>query len=276
MAVEAYKRPRLLVPRMQVFGVIGSGADVLVDRLADCLDGLAVIRGGRADGGLAAHDRLVGATTYDLSGQGWRAAGEELSLGAAIDRLAADHEYAAVVGVPKADLPQVVLDPGYNGATLYEASEPDAVDVDDLVERIDDLEPHETLESLVASVKRSPQADRAGAIATFTGRVRAKDDPDDSPTQYLEFEKYEEVADQRLRALETELEDRDGVFDVEMHHRTGVIPDGEDIVFVVVLAGHREEAFRTVEEGINRLKDEVPIFKKEVTTDEAFWVHERE
>jgi molybdopterin synthase catalytic subunit len=60
-----------------------------------------------------------------------------------------------------------------------------------------------------------------------------------------------------------------------MHHRTGVIREGEDIVFVVVLAGHREEAFRTVEDGINRLKDEVPIFKKESTTEEEFWIHEQ-
>jgi len=60
-----------------------------------------------------------------------------------------------------------------------------------------------------------------------------------------------------------------------MHHRTGVIDYGDDIVFVVVLAGHREEAFRAVEDGINRLKAEVPIFKKEVTDAEEFWVHER-
>ena len=79
-----------------------------------------------------------------------------------------------------------------------------------------------------------------------------------------------------MRDLEAELEECDGVLDVLMHHRTGVIPDGEDIVFVVVLAGHRREAFRTVEDGIDRLKEEVPIFKKEVTTEETFWVHERE
>ena len=54
-----------------------------------------------------------------------------------------------------------------------------------------------------------------------------------------------------------------------------MIEDGEDIVFVVVLAGHREEAFRTVEDGINRLKDEVPIFKKETTVEDEFWVHDR-
>ncbi len=60
-----------------------------------------------------------------------------------------------------------------------------------------------------------------------------------------------------------------------LHHKTGVVEAGEDIVFVVVLAGHREEAFETVSDGINRLKAEVPLFKKEVTVEESFWVHER-
>jgi molybdopterin synthase catalytic subunit len=55
-----------------------------------------------------------------------------------------------------------------------------------------------------------------------------------------------------------------------------VIEAGEDIVFVVVLAGHRREAFRAVEDGIDRLKDEVPIFKKEATESETFWVHRRD
>jgi len=125
-------------------------------------------------------------------------------------------------------------------------------------------------------VKASPRADRSGAIATFTGRVRARDAKDDAPTEYLEFEMYDGVAQRTMRTIESELQERDGVLEVAMHHRQGVIPDGEDIVFVVVLAGHREEAFETVRDGINRLKDEVPIFKKEVTAEETFWVHEAE
>jgi molybdopterin synthase catalytic subunit len=106
--------------------------------------------------------------------------------------------------------------------------------------------------------------------------VRAKEHDADAPTEYLQFEKYEGVADRRMRTIESELEEREGVLDVVMHHRTGVVPDGEDIVFVVVLAAHRGEAFETVEDGIDRLKDEVPLFKKEVTTEETFWVHERD
>ena len=79
-----------------------------------------------------------------------------------------------------------------------------------------------------------------------------------------------------MATLQEELEARDGVHEVRLHHRTGRVDAGEDIVFVVVLAGHRREAFRTVEDGIDRLKDEVPLFKKEVTAAETYWVHERE
>jgi molybdopterin synthase catalytic subunit len=78
-----------------------------------------------------------------------------------------------------------------------------------------------------------------------------------------------------MATIAAELEEREGVFEVLFHHRTGVVADGEDIVFVVVLAGHRREAFRTVEDGIDRLKDEVPLFKKETTEAEEFWVHDR-
>jgi len=42
-----------------------------------------------------------------------------------------------------------------------------------------------------------------------------------------------------MDAIAAELTERDGVFEVRMHHRTGVIEAGEDIVFIVVLAGHR-------------------------------------
>jgi hypothetical protein len=41
---------------------------------------------------------------------------------------------------------------------------------------------------------------------------------------------------------------------VRLHHKTGVVEAGEDIVFVVILAGHRGEAFSAVQDGINRLK----------------------
>jgi molybdopterin synthase catalytic subunit len=258
---------------MHAFGIVGAGADRAADRVLEVLDGRAgLVRRAGGDGGV---QRARAATEYEL-GEGWRASGDGLSLLDALDRLAPDHDYAVAVGFPEAGIPQVALGEADPDEAVHRTKHVDALDVDAVLDVIEDQEPYETLESLVATVKRSPDADRAGAIATFTGRVRAKDHPDDERTEYLEFEKYEGVAEQRMREIETDLSDRDGVLDVRLHHRTGVVEAGEDIVFVVVLAGHRNEAFRTVEDGINRLKDEVPLFKKEVTTDETFWVHERE
>ena len=265
---------------MYAFAILGD-ADVALDRLFSALDGrTATIRTAAADG---ATTTARPDTEYVLDGESWHADGAGLSVRDALDRLAADHDYVAVVG----DVPLPTIRVG--GTTTSDRREewlPGAADViyetdrsdfdpDAAISAIEATDQYETLESLVAAVKRSPDADRSGAIATFTGRVRAKETEDDDRTRYLEFEKYEGVAERRMRTIESELESRDGVLDVRLHHRVGPIPDGEDIVFVVVLAGHREEAFRTVEDGINRLKDEVPLFKKEVTESETFWVHER-
>ncbi len=214
------------------------------------------------------------ATSYRVDGSGrYRATGSAEDLGALLEELAADHAVALVAGFDELDLPRVTI--GEDPEALHAADSVSALDPAAVDAALDQLEPIETLESLVAKAKAAPGSDRAGAIATFTGRVRSRDAPDDTPTTELEFEKYEGIADNRLRSLEAELADRDGVFEVLLHHKTGVVEAGEDIVFVVVLAGHREEAFETVSDGINRLKAEVPLFKKEVTVEESFWVHER-
>ncbi|WP_134671013.1 molybdopterin synthase [Halorussus marinus] len=260
---------------MYVLGVVGESARAIADDLAEQFGGderVAVVTREHPD----IEDGAPGDTRVQFGEDGWRASGRDRSLSDLLEDLAPEYDYAVLAGFPEADVPQVIVgDASARGTALVEAAEPADLDPAEVRARLDATEPYETLESLVAEAKRSADAPFSGAIATFTGRVRAKDDDDDEPTEYLEFEKYEGVAEERMTAIESELEDRDGVFDVLLYHRTGVIEYGEDIVFVVVLAGHREEAFRTVEDGINRLKDEVPIFKKEVTTDEQFWVHER-
>ena len=261
---------------MHVFTVAGDGAEAGLERLLAELDGrVGVVRrtGTAGDGGIVA---ARGDTEYVVDdGDGWRASGNGLSVGEAVDCLAPDHEYAALVGAGTADVPTIAVDGGPDDAEVT-APRADALDVEAARAAIRAADPRETLESLVAAVKRSAATDRAGAISTFTGRVRERDGADDDPTRYLEFEKYDGVAEGTMRTIERELEEREGVLDVRLHHRTGRVEAGEDIVFVVVLAGHRREAFRAVEDGIDRLKNEVPLFKKEVTASETFWVHERE
>ena len=133
-------------------------------------------------------------------------------------------------------------------------------------------DPTETVGYPIASAPTPAPDD--GPAAALRRQLDALAD-DDTPTEFLEFGRYDEVATRREATLRAELEAREGVHRVLLHHKTGVVDAGEDIVFVVVLAGHRREAFETVADGIDRLKEEVPMFKKEVTVDGTFWAHER-
>jgi molybdopterin synthase catalytic subunit len=265
---------------MKILGVVGPGATTLCERVADRLDGRVATVESRA--GVTLDDNDHGRpssveTAYELDGDGgWVATGHGRTLEDVLDDLAATHDYALLSGFSDADVPTVEIGRSDASRTVLSVEDADSADVETIVDAVTSVEPHVTLATLVERVKQSPKADRAGAIATFTGRVRALDSDDDERTVRLEFEKYEGVAESRMETISSELESREGVETVLMHHRTGVIEDGEDIVFVVVLAGHREEAFRGVEDGINRLKDEVPIFKKETTVESDFWVHERD
>jgi molybdopterin synthase catalytic subunit len=275
---------------MQVLGIVGpsdSGKTTLVERLTERLaegSRVGTVKHLKTDptvdteGKDTARHRAAGAdVTYGVTDDaGWFATGAERTLDETLDELATDADYALVEGYSDAAIPTVALSGReHAGETVATAPAADTVDIDEVVAALGELEPYESLESLVADVKRSPDAQYAGAIATFTGRVLTQENPNDEPTEHLEFEKYDGVAEERMATIREELAAREGVQEVRLHHRTGVVEAGEDIVFVVVLAGHRGEAFETVEDGINRLKDEVPLFKKEVTVDEAFWSHER-
>ncbi|MFB6104696.1 MAG: molybdopterin synthase [Halobacteriaceae archaeon] len=258
---------------MQALGVIAP--DVVVESVTEEFAERGRVGVVHADTDPVVRSDGVAATTYDLGSEGWHGRGEVQSLDAILDRLARDHDYAVVTDAPESRLPHLVVGDRSVRRELHRVEDATAVDPAAVADALAATTPYETLGSLVAKAKRATGEEYAGAIATFTGRVRARDSHEDDPTEYLEFEQYGDVAEERLATIREDLTDREGVQEVLLHHRTGVVAAGEDIVFVVVLAGHRSEAFRTVEDGINRLKDEVPIFKKEVTVEEEFWVHDQ-
>lgn len=276
---------------MYVLGIAGpsdSGKTTLVELLVDRLSErgpVATVKhlthapGVDTEGKDTARHRGSGAAaTYGITDdEGWFATGEERSLDESLDDLAPKYDYAIVEGFSGARIPTVALGGrDHAGEQVAAAPTADDLDLDSVVETLHHRAPYETLGSLVARAKESSKQDRSGAIATFTGRVRERDAPDEDPTEHLEFERYNGVAEERMDEIRSDLLNREGVFDVALHHKTGVVTAGEDIVFVVILAGHRTEAFRAVEDGINRLKDEVPLFKKEVTVADEFWAHESE
>lgn len=131
-----------------------------------------------------------------------------------------------------------------------------------------------TLDALIKKIRKNPSIRKAGAIGTFTGIVREL--AGEEKTAKLEFEKYEPEASKALDKIRDEIKQKEGILEVLIHHKTGVIEAGEDIVYIVIASAHRTELFPALSEAIDRVKAEAPIWKKEFTEKEEFWVHDRE
>lgn len=110
----------------------------------------------------------------------------------------------------------------------------------------------------------------AGAICTFTGIVR--DNSRGEPTTHLQYEAYEGMAVKMMAAITRELAERWPGIRVAMAHRTGRLEIGEASVVISVSAPHRAEAIEACWRGIDRLKESVPIWKKEFARSGAYWI----
>jgi len=120
----------------------------------------------------------------------------------------------------------------------------------------------------------------AGAIATFIGVVRGTTLSGEKVTK-MDLQAYEEQANKILEDICTDLKNRDGIVDVQIHHFVGEFSVGEDLVYAMVAGGHRENVFRVLHEAVERYKAETPVFKKEHIIDakdgeKSYWVSERE
>ena len=110
----------------------------------------------------------------------------------------------------------------------------------------------------------------AGAICTFTGIVR--DNSRGRDVTHLEYEAFESMAVAQMRKIAEEIAAKWPDARVAMIHRTGRLEIGEPSVIVSASAPHRAEAIAACKWGIDRLKESVPIWKKEHATDGTFWI----
>ena len=124
----------------------------------------------------------------------------------------------------------------------------------------------EQVATMVAQVRR----DSHGAVVTFYGVVR--DHSEGRKVLSMEYEAFKEMAGRKLRELIDEIKARWGIEDVAIVHRVGKIEVGETAVVIVVGASHRKPAFEACEYAIDRLKQTVPIWKKEVLEGGERWV----
>lgn len=109
-----------------------------------------------------------------------------------------------------------------------------------------------------------------GAVSTFVGLVRG--DTDGRETQRLEYEAYPEMAEEQLRRIGAEIRERwPMIRQVAIVHRIGPLEVGEVIVVIAVSSAHRQDVFAATHYAIDRLKQIVPVWKKEVWADGEEW-----
>jgi molybdopterin synthase catalytic subunit len=114
-----------------------------------------------------------------------------------------------------------------------------------------------------------------GAVTTFVGVVRGQ--TDGRETEHLVYEAYPEMAEKELRRIGEEIGDRwPTVRQVAIVHRIGHLEIGETIVVIAVSSPHRQETFDAVHYAIDRLKEIVPIWKKEIWKDGEAWRSEQQ
>lgn len=121
-----------------------------------------------------------------------------------------------------------------------------------------------------SALARRVQRPEDGAVVTFDGVVR--NNTKGRATLYLEYECYQEMALRQMRRIGAEVSEQFAIGRVGMAHRLGRLEIGEASVVVAASAPHRKAAFEAALEAINRLKREVPIWKKEFFADGAVWV----
>jgi molybdopterin synthase catalytic subunit len=123
-----------------------------------------------------------------------------------------------------------------------------------------------SLEAAVAEVA----SENAGAIATFVGTTRAWSRG--RAVRHLEYEAFEGMAEQEMERIAEELRGRYELHDIAIHHRVGRVDIGERSVVIAVSAPHRGDALAACKDAIDTLKEQVPLWKKEVYEGGEEWI----
>ena len=111
-----------------------------------------------------------------------------------------------------------------------------------------------------------------GAVVTFLGTVR--DLTGERLTVALDYEAYPAMAEKKMAEIERETRARWPVGEIAVVHRLGHLEVGDVSIAVAVSCPHRAEAFEACRYAIDRLKELVPIWKKENWADGTTeWVH---
>ncbi len=121
-------------------------------------------------------------------------------------------------------------------------------------------------EKITAKVRR----DTNGAVVTFLGTTR--DNFEGKTVLTLEYEAFDEMAVKKLEEVRQEMMAEFGLEQLAISHRIGTVGIGEISLVVAVGSPHRKEGFHACHKTVDRIKEVVPIWKKEVYQDGSRWV----
>ncbi len=114
---------------------------------------------------------------------------------------------------------------------------------------------------------------RVGAICTFTGTVRDRNDG--LSVSSMELEHYPGMTEKAIEAMIDAAMARFDILDARVIHRVGRLKPLDQVVMVAVISAHRGESFSACEFLMDYLKTQAPFWKKEQTPEGARWVDAR-
>jgi len=163
--------------------------------------------------------------------------------------LAVNREYVESTRVLRDGDEVAFIPPVSGGSDLYEVNESPL-----------------SLDALIVAVRQNT----SGAVATFLGIVR--EFARGRQVSYLEYDAYPEMATATMRQIGEQIRQRWPVDRIAMIHRIGRLTIGEASIAIAIASPHRREALEACAFAIERVKEIVPIWKKEVWTDGAEWI----
>ncbi|MCS7130045.1 MAG: molybdenum cofactor biosynthesis protein MoaE [Archaeoglobaceae archaeon] len=126
----------------------------------------------------------------------------------------------------------------------------------------------ESLRSLVEKLKKG--AENCGAMGIFLGFVRKFDG--EKIVKRLEYESFNEILAEKIAEVEAKIIKDPGVKNVKIYHKLGKLLPGEDIVYIAVVGEHRKDIWKPLLNAVELMKNELPIWKKEVFENGERWV----
>ncbi|MDI9610004.1 MAG: molybdenum cofactor biosynthesis protein MoaE [Archaeoglobaceae archaeon] len=125
-----------------------------------------------------------------------------------------------------------------------------------------------SLRSIVEELKKG--SERCGAIGIFVGFVRKLEG--DKVVKRLEYESFKEMLAEKIAEIETKTKNYPRVAGARIYHKLGKLSPGEDIVYIAVVGEHRIDIWEPLRNAVELMKNELPIWKKEVFENGERWV----